>query len=128
LAIFWASRKLEALRTSSSVESDQGFFPVAGYFTAAKGTTLVLENRAWGDRFVCDAPRTFCVRTANYELEVKIVHTVKHKEWIDSSLPHPEFETQVDQPSRVNLSPDSAGANFRATSEGVAISLLDDLK
>ena len=54
------------------VETEQGFFPAIGFITAAKGTPLVLETRAWGDRFICDVPRTLCVHTADTGFEVVV--------------------------------------------------------
>ena len=46
------------------VETDIGFYPLAAYLTAAKGTPLVMEERAWDERYVCDAAKTLCVPTA----------------------------------------------------------------
>jgi hypothetical protein len=46
------------------IETDAGYFPMHEAVTLPKGTTLVLEERGSGRRYVCDLPRGLCVRTS----------------------------------------------------------------
>lgn len=50
------------------VETPRGFFPVMGTAAFERGTELVLEVRGNGDRYLCDVPRTGCVKTARAAL------------------------------------------------------------
>lgn len=46
------------------VETARGYFPVLGAAAFERGTELVLEVRGNGDRYVCDVPRTGCVKSS----------------------------------------------------------------
>jgi len=46
------------------IETEQGFFPLGKAVAIPKGTPLMIEDRASGDRFICDLKRTVCVRTS----------------------------------------------------------------
>jgi len=46
------------------IETEEGFFPLGEAVAIAKGTLLVLEDRASGQRFICDLKRTVCVQTS----------------------------------------------------------------
>lgn len=50
-------------RAKAVAETATGFYHLAAYISAARGTTLVLEERVWGERYVCDSPKTLCVPT-----------------------------------------------------------------
>jgi hypothetical protein len=50
------------------VETPRGFFPVLGAAAFERGTELVLEVRGNGDRYLCDVPRTGCVKSARSAL------------------------------------------------------------
>ena len=50
------------------VETPRGYFPVLGAAAFERGTELVLEVRGNGDRYVCDVPRTGCVKSARSAL------------------------------------------------------------
>lgn len=50
------------------VETPRGFFPVLGAAAFERGTELVLEVRGNGERYVCDVPRTGCVKSARSAL------------------------------------------------------------
>ena len=58
------------LSSYSMVETETGFYPLADILTAKKGTPLVLESRAWNERFVSDSPKTLCVRTTQKGFEL----------------------------------------------------------
>lgn len=46
------------------IETETGFYPVSKALMVNKGAPLVLEIRANGDRYVCNAAGTVCGRTA----------------------------------------------------------------
>ena len=46
------------------IETETGFYPLTRALVVEKGTPLVLEIRGNGDRYVCNAARTVCGRTA----------------------------------------------------------------
>jgi hypothetical protein len=50
------------------VETPRGFFPVLGAAAFERGTELVLEVRGNGDRYVCDLPRSGCVKSSRTAL------------------------------------------------------------
>ena len=50
------------------VETPRGFFPVLGAAAFERGTPLVLEVRGNGDRYVCDEPRSGCVKASRAAL------------------------------------------------------------
>jgi hypothetical protein len=50
------------------VETPRGFFQVLGAAAFERGTELVMEVRGNGDRYVCDVPRTGCVKSARSAL------------------------------------------------------------
>ena len=45
------------------IETEQGFYPLIGSASIAKGTPLVLELRGSGKRYVCDTGRSLCLET-----------------------------------------------------------------
>ena len=45
------------------IETDTGSYPLLQAPVIHKGTPLVLELRGNGQRFVCDLPRTLCIKT-----------------------------------------------------------------
>lgn len=46
------------------IETETGFYPVSKALMFNKGAPLVLETRANGDRYVCNAAGSVCGRTA----------------------------------------------------------------
>lgn len=54
------------------IETDLGSFPLLEAPVISKGTSLVLEVRRNGDRFVCDVPRQLCIKTAANEFNQRI--------------------------------------------------------
>lgn len=46
------------------IETDQGSYPLLHAVAITKGTPLVLQVRPSGQRYICDLPRTLCVKTA----------------------------------------------------------------
>ncbi|WP_157045707.1 hypothetical protein [Polaromonas sp. JS666] len=51
------------LQSRVVIETDSGFYPLLQAPVISKGTSLVLELRGSGQRFVCDLPRTLCIKT-----------------------------------------------------------------
>ena len=52
------------LQSRVVIETDSGFYPLLQAPVISKGTSLVLELRGSGQRFVCDLPRTLCIKSA----------------------------------------------------------------
>jgi len=50
-------------RSRVVIETDTGFYPLLQAPVISKGTPLLLELRGSGQRFVCDLPRTLCIKT-----------------------------------------------------------------
>lgn len=46
------------------IETGEGYFPLQEAVVLSKGTPLVLEERGSGRRYICDLPRSLCVRTS----------------------------------------------------------------
>ena len=46
------------------IETQLGFFPLRKAVSISPGTPLMVEERASGERFVCDLGRTLCVQTS----------------------------------------------------------------
>ena len=51
------------LRGAVVIETDLGSFPLHSAAAIAKGTPLILELRDSGQRFICDARKTLCLKT-----------------------------------------------------------------
>ena len=51
------------LRGAVVIETDLGSFPLHSAAAIAKGTPLILELRASGQRLICDADHTLCIKT-----------------------------------------------------------------
>ena len=51
------------------IETDTGSYPLRGTPVIARGTLLVLELRASGYRYICDEPRSLCMRTTAKEFK-----------------------------------------------------------
>ena len=51
-------------RSRVVIETDTGFYPLLQAPVISKGTPLLLELRGSGQRFVCDLPRTLCIKSA----------------------------------------------------------------
>lgn len=52
------------LRSRVVIETDTGSYPLLQAPVISKGTPLLLELRGSGQRFVCDLPRTLCIKSA----------------------------------------------------------------
>lgn len=46
------------------IETEEGYFPLHEAVALHKGMPLVLEERGSGRRYICDLPRSLCVRTS----------------------------------------------------------------
>lgn len=46
------------------IETEEGYFPLHEAVALPKGMPLVLEERGSGRRYICDLPRSLCVRTS----------------------------------------------------------------
>lgn len=57
------------LQSRVVIETDSGFYPLLQAPVISKGTPLVLELRGSGQRFVCDLPRTLCIKSASDEFK-----------------------------------------------------------
>lgn len=55
------------LKNSVVIETDTGSYPLLSVPVIVKGTALVLELRGNDQRFVCDASRTLCIKSAREE-------------------------------------------------------------
>lgn len=51
------------------IETDTGSYPLLQAPAIPRGTPLLLELRGSGQRFVCDLPRTLCIKTASDEFK-----------------------------------------------------------
>lgn len=54
------------------IETDTGSYPLRGTPAIAKGTLLVMEARASGYRYICDAPRSLCIETTGKEFKSSV--------------------------------------------------------
>lgn len=51
------------LRDRVVIETEVGAYPLQSAAAIAKGTPLILEHRASGQRYICDARRSLCLKT-----------------------------------------------------------------
>ena len=58
------------------IETDTGSYPLLWAPVISKGTSLVLELRGTGERFVCDLPHTLCIKTTPDEF-TQPVHPIQ---------------------------------------------------
>ena len=51
------------------IETELGSYPLITTAVISKGTPLVLEERASGDRLICDVPHSRCIKTTYREFK-----------------------------------------------------------
>lgn len=67
------------LQNQVVIETDQGSYPIINAPAISKGTTLVLEVRQSGQRYVCDVTRDLCIKTAAAEFRRSVPETTSPK-------------------------------------------------
>ncbi len=70
------------------IETDLGSYPMNSGAVISKGTPLVLEKRASGDGFICDANHNLCIKTSGQEFKQSADIPIAPKP-LDPTLPLP---------------------------------------